>query len=197
MAPGVGAGRLDRVVTVSELLHVFALATALVGAGSLILIPRGVGLPEVAAGALMFIGMADAMTLSLLPPVVWFAVMLPAALALAARCRSPRGSEASAGAGSAVLTGHLALGLVSTAALILLMTTMVPDAVSAPGAVAAPDAHAHGGGALMPQVMASAFGLGAILLGAIALRTERSWGHRLHHATMASSTIAMSAIVIL
>lgn len=175
----------------STLLHVFALASALVGAGSLILIRRGVGLPEAAAAGLMFVGMADAMTLALLPPVVWFAVMLPTALALAARCRAPRGNAAPAGAGSAVLTGHLALGLVSTAALILLMTTMGPDAV------APPDAHVHGGGAMMPQLMAGAFGLGAILLGAIALRTERSWTHRLHHATMAASTVAMSAIIIL
>lgn len=175
----------------SELLHVFALAAALVGAGSLGLMRRGAGVPEVAAAALMFIGMADAMTLALLPPIVWFAVMLPAALALAARCRAPRGNAAPAGAGSAVLTGHLALGLISTAALILLMTTMGPDAV------APADAHAHGGGAMMPQLMAGVFGLGAILLGAIALRTERSWAHRLHHATMAASTVAMSVIVIL
>jgi len=174
----------------SEVLHVFALAAALVGAGSLGLMRRGAGVPEVAAAALMFIGMADAMTLALLPPIVWFAVMLPAALALAARCRAPRGNAAPAGAGSAVLTGHLALGLISTAGLILLMT-MGPDAV------APADAHAHGGGAMMPQLMAGAFGLGAILLGAIALRTERSWTHRLHHATMAASTVAMSAIVIL
>ncbi|MCK2035997.1 hypothetical protein KZC51_07590 [Microbacterium sp. SSW1-49] len=181
----------------SDLLHVFALAAALVGVGSLALMRRGVGHAEIAAAALMVIGMADAMTLALLPPIVWFAVMLPAALALAARCRSPRASRAPAGAESAALTGHLALGLVSTAALILLMTTMTPDAVTAPDAVPPPDAHVHGGGAMMPQLMAGAFGLGAILLGAIALRTERSWVHRLHHATMAASTVAMSAIVIL
>ncbi|TQL87037.1 hypothetical protein FB560_2704 [Microbacterium saperdae] len=191
MASDVGARRPDHVVALSEVLHVFALAAALVGAGSLTLIRRGVGLPEVAAAALMFIGMADAMTLALLPPIMWFAVMLPAALALAARCRSSRGGEAAAGGRSSVLTGHLALGLVSTAALILLMTTMTP------GSVAAPAGHAHGGSAMMPQMMGGAFGIGALLLGAIALRAERSWAHRLHHVTMAASTVAMSAIVIL
>lgn len=174
----------------SALLHVFALASALVGAGSLILIRRGVGLPEAAAAGLMFVGMADAMTLSLLPPVVWFAVMLPAALVLAARCRSRR--EEGLGAGSATLPAHLALGLVSTAALILLMTTM-----GSPSSATTTLAHAHGGSTAMPQVMGIAVGLGSILLGAIALRTERSWTHRLHHTTMAASTVAMSALVIL
>lgn len=173
----------------SELLHVFALASALVGAGSLLLIRRGVGLPELAAAALMFVGMADAMTLSLVPPVVWFAVMLPAALALAARCRSRR--NAGAGAGSATLPAHLALDLLSTAALILLMTTMTP-----PTAEAATLSHAHGGGAMMPQMMGIVLGLGAILLAGVALRSEHSWERRLHHTTMAASTVAMSAIVV-
>lgn len=175
----------------SDLLHVFALASALVGAGSLGLLRGGVGLAEAAAAALMFIGMADTMTLELLPPIAWFAVMLPAALALAARCRSPRSGEAASGAGSAVLSGHLALGLVSTAALILLMTAMAPDSVTPTGA------HMHGGSTMMPQMIASVFGVGAILLGVVAMRTDRSWGHRLHHGTMAASTVAMSAIVIL
>lgn len=177
----------------SDLLHVLALAAALVGAGSLGLMRGAVGLPEFAAGVLMVVGMTDAMTVALLPPIVWFAVMLPAALALAARCRAPRASGATAGAGSGLLTGHLALGLVSTAALILLMTTMGPGV----GTVTGAHGHGHGGGAMMPQLMAGALGLGAVVLGATALRGERAWTHRVHHATMTASTVAMSAIVIL
>ncbi|MFK4759414.1 hypothetical protein ACI3KS_00620 [Microbacterium sp. ZW T5_45] len=177
----------------SEVLHVVALAAALVGAGSLGLMRRTIGRPELAAGALMVVGMTDAMTVALLPPIVWFAVMLPAALALAAGCRSPRAGRPNAGAGSSLLTAHLALGLVSTAALILLMTAMGPGGEAVTGA----HGHRHGGGADMPQLMAGALGLGAIVLGAVALHGERAWTHRLHHVTMTASTVAMSAIVIL
>lgn len=175
----------------SEVLHVVALAAALVGAGSLGLMRRTIGRAELAAGALMVVGMTDAMTVTVLPPIVWFAVMLPAALALAVRCRSPRAGRA--GAGASLLTGHLALGLVSTAALILLMTTMGPGGETVTDA----HGHGHGGGADMPQLMAGVLGLGAVVLGAVALRGERAWTHRLHHITMTVSTVAMSAIVIL
>ena len=179
----------------NDLLHLGALALAAIGAGSLIGMRRGVGAPEIAAAVLMLAGMGDAMTVALLPPVVWFAVMLPAAIALAIRCRVPAVlGDPSAPAGG-MLSAHLALGLglVSTAALILLMAT-IPAADVADTAVTS--AHSHGGGAGMPQVLSVTLGLGAVLLSAIALRSERSWRHRLHHTTMAASTVAMSAIVV-
>lgn len=176
----------------NDLLHLGALALAAIGAGSLIGMRRGVGAPEIAAAVLMLAGMGDAMTVALLPPVVWFAVMLPAAIALAIRCRVPAAlGDRNAQAGG-MLSAHLALGLVSTAALILLMAAIPGDDLTG---VAVSSVHSHGGGAGMPQVLSVALGLGAILLSMIALRSERSWLHRVHHSTMAASTVAMSAIV--
>lgn len=178
----------------NDLLHLGALALAAIGAGSLIGMRRGVGAPEIAAAVLMLAGMGDAMTVALLPPVVWFAVMLPSAIALAIRCRVPAVlGDRSAPAGG-MLSAHLALGLVSTAALILLMAA-IPAADVADATVRS--AHSHGGGAGMPQVLSVTLALGAVVLSAIALRSERSWRHRLHHTTMAASTVAMSAIVVL
>jgi len=177
----------------TDILHLAALALAAIGAGSLIGMRRGVGTPEIAAAVLMLVGMGDSMTVALLPPVVWFAVMLPAAIALAIRCRVPAALGDRSPAAGGMLSAHLALGLVTTAALILLMATI--PATDAAGAVLA-SAHAHGGGAGMPQALGIALGLGTTLLSVIALRSERSWRHRLHHTTMAASTVAMSAIVV-
>lgn len=177
----------------NDLLYLGALALAAIGAGSLIGMRRGVGAPEIAAAVLMLAGMSDAMTVALLPPVVWFAVMLPAAIALAIRCRVPSAlGDRSVQAGG-MLSAHLALGLVSTAALILLMATTPATDVAD---VAVTSVHAHGSGAGMPQLLSAALAVGAILLSTIALRSERSWLHRVHHTTMAASTVAMSAIVV-
>lgn len=181
-----------------DVLHLAALALAAVGAGSLIGMRRGVGAPEIAAAVLMLVGMSDAMTVALLPPVVWFAVMLPAAIALAVRCRVPAALGDRSPSAGGRLSAHLALGLVTTAALILLMAT-IPAADVAGAAASSPhaQAHAHGGGAGMPQALGIALGSGTTLLSVIALRAERSWRHRLHHTTMAASTVLMSAIVVL
>ncbi|MCI1017512.1 hypothetical protein HWD99_02630 [Microbacterium sp. C5A9] len=176
----------------NDLLHLGALALAAIGAGSLIGIRRGVGAPEIAAAVLMLAGMSDAMTVALLPPVVWFAVMVPTAIALAIRCRVPAALEGRRAQAGGMLSAHLALGLVSTAALILLMAAIPATGVAGAGASSA---HSHGGGSGMPQVLSVALGLGAILLSAIALRAEPSWLHRVHHTTMAASTVAMAAIV--
>jgi len=177
----------------NDLLHLAALALATIGAGSLIGMRHGVGAPEFAAAVLMLAGMGDAMTVALLPPVAWFALMLPAAIVLAIRCRAPAVlGDRSARAGGK-MSAHLALGLVSTAALILLMAA-IPGTDVTDAAVSS--THPHGGGAGMPQVLGVTLGLGAILLSTIALRSERSWLHRVHHTTMAASTVAMSAIVV-
>lgn len=179
----------------TDILHLAALALAAIGAGSLIGMRRGVGTPEIAAAVLMLVGMGDSMTVALLPPVVWFAVMLPAAIALAIRCRVPAALGDRSPAAGGMLSAHLALGLVTTAALILLMAT-IPATDAAGAVMASAHAHAHGGGAGMPQALGIALGLGTTLLSVIALRSERSWRHRLHHTTMAASTVAMSAIVV-
>ncbi|MGW9156861.1 MULTISPECIES: hypothetical protein [unclassified Microbacterium] len=171
----------------SGLLHLGALVPAAIGVGTLVRMRRDAGRAELLAAALMLVGMADAMTLSLLPPVVWFAALVATALALAAGRRARPVATARPGA---MLSTHLAFGVISTAALILLMPAMTS---SAP-AVLAPS-HAHGASSTMPQLVSAGLALGTLALTVVALRAERSWPHRLHHVTMAASTVAMCAIV--
>lgn len=171
----------------SALLHLGALASAVIGVAALAGMRRDAGRPEVAAAVLMLAGMTDAMTVSLVPPVVWFAVLVVTGLALAAGRRlrpvattRPR----------AMLPTHLALGGISTAALILFMPAM-PS--STPPSLL--PAHGHAASSTMPQLVSAVLALGTLALAAAALRAERSWPHRLHHSTMAASTVAMCAIV--
>lgn len=171
----------------SEILHLGALVPAAVGVGTLVAMRRDAGRADVLAAVLMLVGMTDAMTVSLVPPVVWFAALIAAGLALAAGRRfSP---VATARPGTMVST-HLALGVISTAALILLMPAM-PS--STPALVAPP--HEHGASSTMPQLVGAGLALSTVALAVVALRAERSWVHRLHHTAMAASTVAMCAIV--
>ncbi|MFJ2368915.1 hypothetical protein [Microbacterium sp. NPDC087665] len=173
------------------ILHLGALLPAAIGVGALVGMRRDAGLPEILAAALMLAGMTDAMTVSLLPPVVWFAVLLAAGLILAgARRRMP---IPTARPGS-MLSTHLALGVVTTATLILLMPTMSSSAI----AVMSPShAHGAGGGSAMTEVLTAGLALGSVVLAVVALRAERSWLHRIHHSTMCLSTVAMCAIVMI
>lgn len=172
-----------------EILHVATLVLAAVGAGALVGARPRRGGPEVVAVVLMLVSMTDAMTVSLLPGVAWFAILLLSALALAARIRLP----ASAGARPAetsLLAAHTALGLVATAALILVMPAMPVERVAMTAA------HAHGAIATMPLVLSTTAGAGTIALAAVALRARDCWQHRLHHSAMAASTVAMCAVVV-
>ncbi|GAB3600326.1 hypothetical protein [Microbacterium tumbae] len=174
----------------SDLLHLCAVVPAALGAGALCGVKHGSGAPERLAAILMLLGMADAMTSTILTPVAWFAVMVPAGIGLAAwrRCM-PSGTAGTGGRGSAAVSTHLALGLIVTAALILLMPTG-----SAP-ATAAASGH-HGGISAMPAVLCAGLVLGSVAFTASALRTDRAWHHRLHHVAMAGSTVAMGAVVL-
>ncbi|PRB56233.1 hypothetical protein [Microbacterium sp. MYb45] len=171
----------------STLLHLGALVPAAIGVGTLVGMRRDAGRAELLAAALMLVGMTDVMTVSLVPPVVWFAALITAGLALAAGRRVSPVATARPGT---MLTTHLALGVISTAALILLMPTM-PS--SAPALLVS--SHEHGASSTMPQLVGTGLALGTVALAVVALRAERSWLHRLHHATMAVSTVAMCAIV--
>lgn len=171
----------------SEILHLGALIPAAVGVGTLVGMRRDAGRPELVAAVLMLAGMTDAMTVSLVPPVVWFAALIAAGLALAAGRRVSPVATARPGA---MLSTHLALGVISTAALILLMPAMP----SSTPALLVPS-HEHGASSTMPQLVGAGLALGTLALAVVALRAERSWLHRLHHTTMAASTVAMCAIV--
>ncbi|MBT2494887.1 hypothetical protein J7E45_04635 [Microbacterium sp. ISL-59] len=171
----------------SGLLHLAALVPAAIGVGALVGMRRDAGRAELLAAALMLVGMTDVMTVSLVPPVVWFAALIAAGLALAAGRRVSPVATARPGT---MLSTHLALGVISTAALILLMPAM-PS--SAPALLVS--SHEHGASSTMPQLVGAGLALGTVALAVVALRAERSWIHRLHHATMAASTVAMCAIV--
>lgn len=171
------------------LLHLGALVPAAIGVGTLVGMRRDAGRADLLAAALMLVGMTDAMTVSLLPPVVWFAALVATGLALAAGRRVRPVAAARPGT---TLSTHLAFGVISTAALILLM----PEMASSAPALLAPS-HAHGASTTLPQLISAGLALGTLALTVVALRAERSWPHRLHHVTMAASTIAMCAIVAL
>ncbi|KJL29383.1 hypothetical protein [Microbacterium oxydans] len=171
----------------TDVLHLGTLLLAAVGVCALAGSPSRSAAPELLAALLMLFGMADTMTLSLLPPVVWFALMLVAALALAAVRRAS--TTSSAPSGPAPLSAHLALGLVATGVLVLLMPTMGPTPLVAAGS------HAHAAAAALPQLLSAAVCAGTVVLAVIALRARPSWSHRLHHIAMAASTVAMGAIV--
>lgn len=191
----------------STLLHAGALVLAAIAAGALCVGGRRTRPAEAAAGVAMLVGMTDAMTVSVLPAALWSAVLLAAAIGLAVRHRwtaavpvspapaepggnrAPISGRASAAAGSRSSVGpHLALGLVATATLILLMPARAPGVVPVLGA------HGHGGGSPVPVLLA-VLALGTVVATALALRRDRSWPHRVHHAAMAASTLAMTALV--
>ncbi|MGM1017428.1 MAG: hypothetical protein ACQEW8_07820 [Actinomycetota bacterium] len=175
----------------NTILHVLALAPAALGAGVLCATRRGTGAPERAAAVLMVGAMTDAMTVSLVSPVVWFAVLILAAVVLAAVRRAPLPATG----GPATRTGlstHLALGLVVTATLIVLMPS---GSVVAELSSTSPS-HAHGGDAGLLTFVCATLVIGTAAAAATAVRADRSWRHRLHHVAMSGSTIAMAAAVL-
>lgn len=177
--------------TVNDFLHVCTVGAAAFGTGLLYTTRRATGRPERMAAALMLIGMTDAMTVAILAPAAWFALMVTAGMALAAgRRHMPFIAPSQTGATPAPLSTHLALGLVLTATLILLMPTMTP---SEPVIAAT---HSHGSTGSIAVLICATLGLGSVALAATAVRSDRSWRHRLHHVAMAGSTVSMSAVVL-
>lgn len=173
----------------NDVLHAGALGSAVLSTAALCTARDRAGMPERLCAALMLIGMADAMTTSLLSPLLWFSLMIAAGMALAA-VRRRRPSEVDAHAGSLRLSTHLAFGLVTTGALILLMQPM-----AMPGLHAAVSGHTHGG-AVSLNVVCAALALTSVAFATTALRSSRSWRHRIHHVAMGVSTAAMSIAVL-
>lgn len=142
-----------------EILHLGALAPAAIGACCVAADRRRARAPELAASVLMLVAMLDVVLGGVVAPVVWAAVLIVAAIALAAlrgrarRVRTGRGSRR-APVPSPVMTVHATLGLVVMAAVVM---AMIPDA-----STAAPVAH-HGSGAPF-GVMAAA---SALLFGVV------------------------------
>lgn len=175
----------------NTVLHVLALAPAALGAGVLCTTRCATGAPERAAAVLMVAAMTDAMTVSLVSPVAWFAVLILAAVALAAARRAPLPAAGDRATRTGLST-HLALGLVVTATLIVLM----PSGSATAELSSASPSHGHGGDAgLLPFVCATLV-IGTAAAAATAVRADRSWRHRLHHIAMSGSTIAMAAAIL-
>lgn len=189
----------------SPLLHLGALVPAVLGTAALYAPGSTVPSVERAAALMMLVGMIDVMTVRLIAPIWWFAVFVLGAVVLATVRRyrpipGPASAEDGAEPGRAPapsLTVHLAIGLVVTAGLIVLMPRMDVSAAlaSAPAATAA--AHAHVASGAVPIALAVSLVIGQVALACAAVHADRSGRHRVHHLTMAGSTIAMGLIVIL
>ncbi|WP_227991437.1 hypothetical protein [Microbacterium sp. CBA3102] len=123
-------------------LHVVALLPAAVGVGALVGMRRDAGRPEILVAALMLAGMADVMTVLLLPPVLWFAVLVIVGIVLAAVRRAAPVPTARP---EAMVSTHLALGVITTAVLVLLM-----PGIPSPAASPIITSHVHGAVDTMP-----------------------------------------------
>lgn len=108
----------------NELLHAWALAPAALGTCCLAADRRRVRAPELAASVLMLLAMLDATRAQpAVPAVVWAAILLVAAMAVAAVRRRRGAMRMDAGAmPSTGMTLHTTLGLVVMAVLVAMMT---------------------------------------------------------------------------
>lgn len=173
----------------TAVLHAATLLLAAVGVGALVGARPRRGGSEIVGVVLMSVAMADAMTLSLLPSVLWFGVLLLAGVLLASRIRTAGNSDGRSPTAT-TLTAHTALALVATAALILVMPSMSTEQLLPISA------HAHGSITALPAAVSAIVGAGTIALTAVALRVPTNWPHRLHHSAMAASTLAMCMVVV-
>lgn len=178
----------------SDLVHVGALSLAVLGAGSLIGVRRDVSVMDIAAVIIMTTGMIDAMTISLLPAVVWFAVMLSTAIALAISVRLAPAVDAVRRRGDGVVSAHVAFGLLSTATLILVMSAPTGGDLTAASELSA---HPHGSTHGPPRMLAAGVMVGTVVSSVIALRSRPTRSHRLHSAAMSASTVAMAFVVLI
>lgn len=169
----------------ADLLHLWALAPATLGACCVAADRGRARAPELAASVLMVLAMADAATgAGLIAPVFWAVLLIAAAMTLAA-LRGRRRSGASHPVPlMAVMT---TLGLVVMAALTVAM------GVHATGHT---DGHAHGVGAA-----GLALGVGAVTagyVGASGVLAVRGMPRldRLQYAAMGASTLLMGLAVL-
>ena len=172
-----------------ELLHGWALATAAIGTCCLAADRRRARAPELAASVLMLLAMLDASRPApLLAPVIWAAMLLIAAMALAAvrRSRSDAADRIMRSRGARAMHLHTTLGLVLMAALLLGMPHSGVDG-----------GHAHGGvsaGALLAGLAVVSGGYA--LVSAIAAAGTRPWRDRAQFGAMGLSILLMSSASI-
>jgi len=161
----------------SEILHIWAVAPAAVGACCLAADRARVRPPEVAASLLMLVAMLDAAVFGVVAPVYWTALLLTAAVGLAVwrRPRQRRRPQV-----PTVMNLHTTLGMVVMAGLQLGM-----------GGHAA--AHAHGPG-LAPVLTAAV--IGYVGLSVAAGRRMPTRLDRAQIAAMAASVVLMAAAAV-
>ena len=157
----------------SEILHVWAVAPAAVGACCLAADRARVRPPEVVASVVMLLAMVDAAVFGVIAPVYWTAMLLVTALALAV-WRRPR--QRRTARVPALMTLHTTLGLVVMAALQLGMGGHTAS-------------HAHGP-ALAPVLLAAV--VGYVGLSTAAGRRMPARLDRAQIAAMVASVVLMA-----
>lgn len=159
----------------SETLHLWAVAPAVIGTCCLAADRARVRPPEVVAAAVMLLAMLDAAVFGVVAPVYWTVLLLAAAVGLGV-WRRPRQRRVSRV--PAVMTLHTTLGMIVMAGLQLAM-----------GGHAKPSGHAHG--LTLTPVLVGAAAVYAVL----SLSTMRRMPARLDRAqigAMAASVVLMS-----
>ena len=182
-----------------EVLHLWALAPATVGACCVAADRGRARVPEFAAAALMLLAMADIGTgARVIAPVFWALLLLVGAMALAA-LRGARRRPVTAERlphPSGAMTVMTALGLVVMAALMIAMGAHAPSSVGD-----ALGGHGHGGfgawsggGGGLGPVAALAMAVAAAYVAASAVAAARSAVRldRVQYASMATATALMA-----
>lgn len=164
----------------ADLLHLWALAPATLGACCVAADRGRARAPELAASVLMVLAMADAATgAALIAPVFWAALLVVAAIALAAVRGRRRAEGTHATPGMTIMT---TLGLVVMAALTIAM-----------GAHGSGHAGGHGHGVGAAGLAVGVGGMTAAYVGASAVLAVRGMPRldRLQYAAMGASTLLM------
>lgn len=183
---------------VGEVLHLWALAPATVGACCVAADRGRARVPEFAAAALMLVAMADVGTgARLIAPVLWALLLVVGAMGLAA-LRGARRPRPAAGERmphpSRAMTVMTALGLVVMAALMITMGTAAPSSAADAGG-----GHGHGGlgavggGLGMVVALTTVVAAGYVAVSAVAAVRSTLRLDRVQYVSMAAATALMAA----
>ncbi|KHK99434.1 hypothetical protein LK09_01890 [Microbacterium mangrovi] len=177
-----------------EILHLWALAPAAVGTCCMAADRRRARVPELVASAVMLLAMLDLVREEpLVVPIVWAALLLVSAMALAAvRGVQRRRADASPTvAGSVGMTVHSTIGMVVMAALVAMMGHHTASGTAPVTGMAG--MHAGGGG--LPALVALAVGVYAVASVVAALRAHTRLD-RGQFVAMGASTALMALAVL-
>ena len=170
----------------TELLHVWAIAPAVLGTLCLVADRRRLWAPDLAASVLMLVAMADATFTAVVPVVYWAVLILAAAMALAALHRARRPTPPA----DTAMTVHATSGLVVMAALLVAMA-LDGHHTTATGQV-------HGG--TSSSTLAIVVGSGVVAYTAASIGASvraRRWLDRAQYGGMGASALAMGVAVLL